>query len=193
VTLRKDANLALVAAGAAMLLVLPFVTTFNDLLTSWAMQLSVIAPFEAVAEVEARMAAGLLHLVGIHAAVAGGGYLLVDDFQGRQQQLYITWNCVGWQSLVLLGLSFLTGLRGRHPWEARFQVLAIGLLGTMLVNVLRITLVCLLAALAGRVPAIVFHDYGGTLLILAWLFGFWALAQRWLVPTTADEAGEEAE
>jgi exosortase/archaeosortase family protein len=188
-TLRRDANLALVAAGAAMLLVLPFVTTFNDLLTAGAMQLSVVGPLAAVAEVEARMATGLLHLFGIHAATAGGGYLLVDDLQGRRQQLYITWNCVGWQSLVLLGLSFLTGLRGRYHWQARLQVFVIGLLGTVLVNVVRISLVCLLAALAGRVPAIVFHDYGGTLLILAWLFGFWAFAQRWLLPE-AEEAEE---
>jgi exosortase/archaeosortase family protein len=190
-TIRKDANLALVAAGAAMLLVLPFVTTFNDLLTAWAMQLSVIGPLAGVADVEARMATGLLDLAGIHAVAAGNGYLLVDDLHGRQQQLYITWNCVGWQSLVLLGLSFLTGFHSRHPVEARFQVFVIGLLGTVLVNVLRITAVCLLAAVAGRDPAIIFHDYGGTLLILAWLFGFWAVAQRWLLPEIAPE--EEAE
>jgi len=189
-TLRRDANLPLVAAGAAMLLVLPFVTTFNDLLTAWAMQVSIVGPLASVAEMEARMATGLLELVGVHAAAGGGGHLLVQDFHGREQQLFITWNCVGWQSLVLLGLSFLTGLRGTHPWPARFQVLAIGLLGTLLVNVLRITLVCLLAALAGRVPAILFHDYGGTLLILVWLFGFWAMAQRWLLPDAPSEMDE---
>ena len=174
-----------------MLLVLPFVTTFNDLLTAFAMQLSVIGPLVAVADVEARMATGLLDLAGLHAVAAGGGYLLVDDLAGRQQQLYITWNCVGWQSLVLLGLSFLTGLHSRHPLQARLQVFAIGVLGTLLVNVLRISLVCLLAALAGRVPAIVFHDYGGTLLILVWLFAFWGIAQRWLLPELEPE--EEAE
>jgi hypothetical protein len=42
--------------------------------------------------------------------------------------------------------------------------------------------VCLLAALAGYTPAILFHDYGGTLLLVAWLFTFWLIAYRWLVP-----------
>ena len=41
----------------------------------------------------------------------------------------------------------------------------------------------MLAALAGYVPAVLFHDYGGTLLIVAWLFTFWLIAYRWLVPT----------
>jgi hypothetical protein len=58
-------------------------------------------------------------------------------------------------------------------------------LGTVLVNIARITVVCLLAALAGYVPAVLFHDYGGTLLIVAWLFFFWLAAYRWLVPDPA--------
>ena len=51
----------------------------------------------------------------------------------------------------------------------------------MLVNLVRMTSVCLLAATAGRVAAVLFHDYAGTLLVLAWLFCFWAFAQRWLL------------
>ena len=35
---------------------------------------------------------------------------------------------------------------------------------------------------AGYLPAVLFHDYGGTLLLVAWLFTFWMIAYRWLVP-----------
>jgi exosortase/archaeosortase family protein len=64
----------------------------------------------------------------------------------------------------------------------RIEVITVGVLGTVLVNVARITVVCLLAALAGYLPAVIFHDYGGTLLLVAWLFSFWLIAYRWLIP-----------
>jgi len=64
----------------------------------------------------------------------------------------------------------------------RIQVIALGVLGTVLINIARITVVCALAALAGYLPAILFHDYGGTLLLVGWLFTFWLIAYRWLVP-----------
>jgi exosortase/archaeosortase family protein len=66
--------------------------------------------------------------------------------------------------------------------STRAQVILLGVLGTVLVNIARITVVCLLAALAGYLPAVLFHDYGGTLLLVAWLFAFWLIAYRWLVP-----------
>jgi hypothetical protein len=41
----------------------------------------------------------------------------------------------------------------------------------------------------GYLPAVLFHDYGGTLLTVAWLFGFWTIAYRWiLVPTSFTSA-----
>ncbi len=97
-------------------------------------------------------------------------------------RLFISWNCVGWQSLILLGLSLMVGLRGPMTLATRIEVIALGVLGTLLVNIARITVVCALAALVGYLPAILFHDYGGTLLLVAWLFTFWLIAYRWLVP-----------
>ena len=45
--------------------------------------------------------------------------------------------------------------------EARVQVFLIGLFGAVLVNLVRVALVCLLATVARRTPAVIFHDYGG--------------------------------
>jgi exosortase/archaeosortase family protein len=78
-------------------------------------------------------------------------------------------------------VSLYVGLRGQATHEARVQVALAGILGTVLVNLLRVTLVCLLAATAGRWPALIFHDYAGTLMTISWLFAFWAGAQRWLL------------
>jgi exosortase/archaeosortase family protein len=104
--------------------------------------------------------------------------------------LFISWNCIGWQSLVLLGVSLITGLRGRHPIEARAQVIVIGLAGTMLLNLLRVAAVAAIAATIGVTPAILFHDYGGTVLVISYLFLFWMFAHRWILASAPSDEFE---
>jgi len=177
---RDNLNLTLLALLCALLMLLPLVTTFDDLLTAWAMQLGANNPLQAIVPVEARMVVGLLGVAGIRAA-ASGSHLVVWDGAGAMHTLFISWNCIGWQSLVLLGVSFLSGLRGSHPIEARVQVIVIGVAGTMLLNLLRVAAVAGIAATVGVTPAVLFHDYGGTLLVIASLFGFWIFVQRWIL------------
>jgi exosortase/archaeosortase family protein len=186
---RDNVNLTLLAVVCALLMLLPLVTTFDDLLTTWALQLGANNPLQTIVPVEARMVVGLLGLVGIHAAAAGS-HLVVWDGGGAMHTLFISWNCIGWQSLVLLGVSFLTGLRGRHPIEARVQVIVIGVAGTMLLNLLRVAAVAGIAATIGVTPAVLFHDYGGTLLIIAFLFAFWIFVQRWILGAAPSEEVE---
>jgi exosortase/archaeosortase family protein len=173
-------NLTLLALLCGLLMLLPLVTTFDDLLTSWAMLLGADNPLQTIVPVEARMVVGMLGLVGIHAA-ASGSHMVVWDGGGAMHTLFISWNCIGWQSLVLLGVSLLSGLRGRHPLEARFQVIVIGVAGTMLLNLLRVAAVAGIAATVGVTPAVLFHDYGGTILLIAFLFVFWIFVQRWIL------------
>jgi exosortase/archaeosortase family protein len=133
------------------------------------------------------MVVSLLGLGGIHAA-ASGSHLVVWDGGGAMHTMYISWNCVGWQSLVLLGVSLVSGLRGRHPVEARIQVIVIGIAGTMLLNLFRVAAVAGIAATAGVTPAVLFHDYGGTILLIAFLFAFWIFVQRWILgPVPSNE------
>jgi exosortase/archaeosortase family protein len=185
---RDNLNLTLLAILCALLMLLPLVTTFDDFLTTWALQFGANNPLQAIVPVEARMVVGLLGLVGIHAA-ASGSHLVVWDSAGAMHTLFISWNCIGWQSLVLLGVSFISGLRGRHPLEARIQVIVIGVAGTMLLNLVRVAVVAGIAATVGVTPAVLFHDYGGTILVVAFLFGFWIFAQRWILGT--EPSGEQ--
>jgi exosortase/archaeosortase family protein len=188
---RDAVNLTLIAGACALLMVLPLVTTFDDFLTGWAMQLGANSPLQAIVPAEARMVVGLLTALGIHSAAAGSD-IVVWDRAGYMHLMLISWNCIGWQSLVLLGVSFFTGLRGRQPLEARAQVIVIGIAGTMLLNLLRVAAVAALAATWGQTPAVLFHDYGGTLLVIGWLFAFWAFAQRWILAPSASEDLEQA-
>jgi exosortase/archaeosortase family protein len=184
---RDNVNLTLLALLCALLMLLPLVTTFDDLLTNWAMQLGANNPLQAIVPVEARMVVALLGLIGIHAA-ASGSHLVVWDGGGAMHTLYISWNCIGWQSLVLLGVSFLSGLRGHQALEARIQVIVIGVAGTLLLNLARVAAVAAIAATLGVTPAVLFHDYGGTILVISFLFLFWIFVQRWILsPRASDE------
>ena len=179
-THREDLpQITVLVACCLILVALPFVTTYNDLLTAGAMRLGVVGPLQSVSPIEARMVVALLQILGLHAAAAGS-QLVVWDAGGRATNLFISWNCIGWQSLVLLGASLAVGLRGAST-EARVQVFVIGLLGTVLVNLVRVAIVCVLAAVAGRTPALIFHDYAGTLMTVIWLFAFWFGSQRWIL------------
>jgi exosortase/archaeosortase family protein len=188
-TERDALNMTLIALACALLMVMPLVTTFDDFLTSWALQLGADNPLQAIVPTEARMVVGLLAAVGIR-AVASGSHIVVWDQAGVMHTLLISWNCIGWQSLILVAVSFVSGLRGRHPLEARVQVVIIGVAGTMLLNLLRVAAVATLAATWGQTPAILFHDYGGTVLVVGWLFAFWLFVQRWILPVDPSEDPE---
>ena len=183
---RDNVNLTLIAITCALLMVLPLVTTFDDLLTAWAMQLGANNPLQAIVPAESRMVVSILGLAGVHAA-ASGSHLVVWDASGSMHTLFISWNCIGWQSLVLFGISLASGLRGGHTAESRLQVVCIGFAGTMLLNLLRVAMVALIAATVGVAPAVLFHDYGGTILFVGFLFAFWAFAQRWILSARASE------
>jgi exosortase/archaeosortase family protein len=106
---------------------------------------------------------------------------VVWDGSGAMHTLFISWNCIGWQSLVLFGISLVSGLRGGQSAEARVQVVCIGVAGTTLLNLVRVAAVAAIAATIGVAPAVLFHDYGGTILFVGFLFAFWMFAQRWIL------------
>jgi exosortase/archaeosortase family protein len=182
---RDGVNMTLIAITCALLMLLPFVTTFNDLLTSWALALGANNPLQGIVPVEARMVVGMLGLVGVHAA-ASGSYLVIWDSAGSMHSLYISWNCIGWQSLILLGVSLFSGFRGQQSVEARAQVVLIGIAGTILLNLMRVAAVAAIAATWGQTPAVLFHDYGGTVIVVVWLFAFWIFVQRFILAPPAE-------
>jgi exosortase/archaeosortase family protein len=185
---KEALNMTLIAITCALLMLLPLVTTFDDLLTAWALRLGANNPLQSIVPVEAGMVVSMLGLVGIKAA-ASGSHIVVWDGAGSMHTLFISWNCIGWQSVLLLGVSFISGLRGRQSLDSRIQVVVIGVAGTMLLNLARVAMVAALEASWGHLPALLFHDYAGTIIVIVWLFAFWIFVQRWiLVGPTAGEA-----
>jgi exosortase/archaeosortase family protein len=88
----------------------------------------------------------------------------------------VNWNCTGWQTLVLFGLTSVFGLSQVRGTRRRVLLVVAGVAGTFAVNVLRIVAIVLLGYFVGYPVALIFHDYAGTALALGWLLAFWSLA-----------------
>lgn len=176
---------ALTLAAVIGLLVLPFVTTFNELLTRVAMGVGLDALLGTwVAPALGGLVHGALALFGFTSGTDGSLLTIARD--GRMTTIYISWNCVGWQTLILFALSALTGLQGAYTVASRVETFVVGLLGVFLLNIARISLVAVVAWGYGTGPAIVVHDYGSLVLSVGFLFAFWAVAYRGLlVPVTS--------
>lgn len=165
-------TILLLAAG--LLLVLPFITTFNEFLTRAVMELRLDWILtEWVVPTEVRFIALILQPFGITTEVTDTALYLYKSGSDFPIPVYISWNCVGWQSFILFSITLLTGLQGPFSRGRKLQVIMLGLLGTFWMNLLRMASVALVAYFFGRLPAVVFHDYAGTLMILAWLAIFW--------------------
>ena len=175
----------LLAVGAIALLVMPLFSTFGELLTNFAMLAGIDAALgQWVAPAEAQLVHGLLALLGYESAARGPLLSIADG--ARDVTLYISWNCVGWQTLIFLGISLPGGLQGEHTRRSKMEVVLLGVFGILVLNVLRITIVGLVALNFGQVPAVVVHDYGSVIATVAFLMAFWALAyDRMLQPLAA--------
>lgn len=179
----------LVMSSALIFLVLPFVTTFNELLTAFVMRIKVYVLIEGfVVPLEARLVAGLVNtLFGIKAYVADKSILL--QYGDRNFIAYISWNCIGWQSVILFVFTCLTALRGNYSISSKLKVALIGIQGTILLNIGRILLILLIAMFWGYMPSLIIHDYGGTLALLVWLVVFWHLSFNHILEQTDTSAG----
>lgn len=182
----------LVAAASIALLILPFFTTFGELLTNVAMA----AGFDAwlgqwIAPLEGRLVHGALALLGVPSS-AQASLLYVGSGPGSIA-LYISWNCVGWQTLLFLLVSLPTGLQGEFTARSRIEVVALGLAGIAVLNVARITAVALVAYWFGRLPAILLHDYGSVVATVAFLMAFWTFAYNVVLEPAAPDLAEVPE
>ncbi len=173
-------HVLLISASLA-LMVMPFITTFNEFLTSSNALAGVAAALNLdpilndwVVPGTVRMVAVLLRPLGIQVAVSQSSLYLTEG--SRFALVYISWNCIGWQSFVLFVVTLFTGLRGPHTLSSKINCLLLGAAGTFMINLVRIVLVSVVAFYFGRMPAILFHDYGSTLLIIVWLLAFWLCA-----------------
>ena len=165
----------IIMVAAVTFVILPFVTTFNEFLTKVVESLNFVSMIQGyVAPFIVRIVAAILLAIRIPAAIDGSHLYLTGGW--LPLKIYINWNCVGWQSFILLAFTFVTGLQGPYKLRSKLMTVLIGLEGTFLINIIRILIPTLLAYRFGSLTAIIFHDYLGTLFTLLWMGVFWNYA-----------------
>lgn len=172
----KTTFLSIFAALAATLIILPFVVSFNQVLTD------LVEKFVLYSWVQDQIVPVQTRLVGVLVApfrVTYVAYLNGMIVNGLPMEM--TWNCLGWQSLLLFGVSAIFGLRGQYSNFSKIEAIISGLLGIFWINLLRITATVLLAAAAPAIFRVVFHDYLAALTTIAFLFGFWWFAYAFIL------------
>lgn len=159
-----------------ILIMLPILTLFSENLTK-ILEKTPIYIFiqETIVPFEVKVVAAILRFWGIKTLISPNS-LTVNG-----QLLLVTWNCLGWQSLIFLSVSLLTGLQGAFSASSKIQAVAIGVLGTFWVNILRICFISILGGYFPSVFAVVFHDYFAALVTAAWLFLFWWFSYKFVL------------
>jgi|SRR3989344_1399555 len=119
---------------AFILMSLPLFTTFNEILTKIAEKSGVytfltrsIVPFET------RAVSIILKPFGIEGKPTIS-HLFIKRPNGSTTGIYFSWNCIGWQSLLIVLATFVTGLNGAYPVYLKLRVIAIGVLGHFLLT-----------------------------------------------------------
>jgi exosortase/archaeosortase family protein len=168
----------IIVAGALAFLTLPLAITFNDLIANLVSSLGLSRLVSSIVPYEAGTVASVLRGIGLQAGNnantvwISGGFIPVTTL--------IDWNCAGWQGFVLFGITAIPGLGDVPRATSKALVVLVGVLGIFAVNVLRILLVVLLGYYVSYPAALIFHDYGGTLMTLGWLLVFWFFVlSRW--------------
>lgn len=165
---QKDVFRLIFALLAIMLAILPFLVSFNEVLTRVVERFGFYMWIQrAVVPWEIRMIGLLVKPLGINFIAHSAGMTVNGNYAE------LTWNCIGWQSLMLLIITLVFGLRGNYTWPSRVETVITGLLGTFLVNLLRMTATVVILAVSRPLFAVVFHDYLAAVVTAIWLLAFW--------------------
>ncbi|MFZ5366470.1 MAG: hypothetical protein ACOZBZ_04265 [Patescibacteria group bacterium] len=171
---------------AVFLAILPFLVTFNEALTH------LVEKFQLYMWVQERIVPLEVKMVGVLVSALGRLTPFGIEYIAHQNGMTVngtyagmTWNCIGWQSLLLLIITLIVGLRGNYTLFSKIETVLIGLLGTFLVNLARLTLIVILLAYSRPLFAVVYHDYLAAIVTIIWLFAFWWFAYAFVLETKA--------
>jgi exosortase/archaeosortase family protein len=162
---------------AVLLVFLPFLLTFNDVLTRFFLHFQLYVWLQkSVVPLEVKV-------VGLVVRCFGVDYLsLPDGMMANGVKIRMSWNCLGWQSLVLFLVSLVFGFKNSaYTLGSKIEAVFIGLVGLFWINIFRISLTVILAAYFMNAFRIVFHDYLAAIVTILYLFAFWWFAFRFVL------------
>lgn len=166
-----------------ILMILPFVTTFNELLTRIVENSLLYRPIEKYfVPYEVELVRTIISFFSIK--TDPGTINIVKN--GVNLGTFISWNCIGWQSFVVLLLSLNTGLTGNFTLISKIQAALFGIIGTFLFNLFRISSILILLYYFGKAPAVIIHDYASVFISIIWLFFFWWFSYSFILEENRD-------
>lgn len=162
---------------AILLALLPFLVVFNQVLTS------VVETLELYNWVQQKVVPIQSQLIGFLIRPLGIKYIAFKDgMMVNGLPMKMTWNCLGWQSLLFFSVSLVMGLKdGAYTLGSKLQVVVLGLFGIFWVNLFRISLTVMLAAWAMPVFRVVFHDYLAAMTTVLFLVSFWRFSYAYVL------------
>ncbi|MBO3810044.1 MAG: exosortase/archaeosortase family protein, partial [Candidatus Brockarchaeota archaeon] len=96
--------------------------------------------------------------------------------------------CTGVKGMLAYGsLAALLVFDIKTSLRRKIIATLIGLLGTLLVNILRLALIFLTVYFLGIDAGLLIHTYLGYSLFIIWVLSFWTVAFRYLTPHKPDE------
>ena len=175
--LLKDTFTFIFVVLIVLLLILPFATTFNELLTRIAEISGVFRSIQNwfVPYLSLVTYGVLQYLPGLKVGITPFG-LVVNGVDVR-----MTWNCIGWQSFLLVVISLFFGLRGNFTIKSKIQTAIFGLLGMFVINVFRLVFTSALVGWWNGLFVLLFHNYFSTFVAIGWLFFFWWFGYRFIL------------
>jgi exosortase/archaeosortase family protein len=169
--------------AVVLLSILPVIVTFSSVLTSLFVRMRWYTVLqESVVPFESRLVAVLVKPLGITGQVVSKEEFSMVLIKGTEAiPIKLEWNCLGWQSMILLAITLVIGLRGDYTILSKAETLIIGILGTFISNLLRMAFIVSLAYYWNTVAAMIIHDYFASFVALIWMLFFWWFAYRYLL------------
>lgn len=183
--MREKATFKTLFAGFSILMMLlPVFAALNSILTNWLNHSGWWRPIQNfIVPTQARMVAAAIFPFGIESRVTPGSlystFYMVKD--GAAIPVYLSWNCLGWQSALLLLVSLFAGLRESFTNFSRIKCILLGLTGTLLMNIFRMSFIAIGIYYVNALAAQIVHDYLAAFLTLIWLFVFWWFAYSFVL------------
>lgn len=196
--MRQKQTFKIIFASIAILLILlPPFAALNSFLTHSLDRSGWYRPIQDfVVPWDARLVAVAISPLGIQSKLTPGSALssfyMVKD--GAIFPVDLAWNCLGWQSALLLIVSAVAGLRGKFTYMSRFKCIIFGFLGTVLINIFRMGLIAVLIYYVNSFAAMIVHDYLTAFITLLWLLFFWWFSYSFVLeeklPTMQEKVGK---
>lgn len=164
-----------------ILVFLPLFNTLSDIFTRIVIKSNTFTLIrDYIAPIEMRSVATFLIPFGFESSITNN-YLSIGKGDNKIL-LEIAWNCLGWQSIIFLLITFFIGLQGNgYTNMSKFKAILLGIGGTYLINIFRISAVGVLAFYFNQKTALVFHDLGSTIITIIWLFSFWVFSYKYIL------------